>query len=321
MPGPNKTTLLVHALKGWIERSRNLPLSFKLHYPVPVDAACSELMQCILPSFPRWRDVTLYAPTASLLPLWAVGLSSSSCLRTFSMETFGPSPVVLKDLRINWIQVTELDLFLIPIPTLTECLHILKEAVNLRRCSMNAVCALSSEELEPLSLSRLEHLQLKMYRLAIATHRTWNVTQAPQWSDASSDKFVEFLEELGGHLETLHLGYLPLDARQILRCLGVVPALRSLSIALSQSDREHDFINNEFLDALTLHATADLDFCQFCDPFDWRVMVKPSTTQHYSASLLRDGDIKYLLPPANSRAWISFHPNDTQSTALDGSKT
>jgi len=190
------------------------------------------------------------------------------------METFGPSPVVLRDLGINWTEVTELDLFLIPIPTLDECLHILKEAVNLRRCSMNAACVLSSDELEPLSLPKLEHLQLKMYRLAISDsphvpflmflhslslpnlqslRLSWNVTQAPQWSNASSDRFVQFLEKLGGHLETLHLAYLPLDARQILHCLRVIPSLTCLSIALSQADREHDFIDNQFLDALTLH--------------------------------------------------------------------
>jgi len=271
MPGPNKTIFLISALKGWITRSRNLPLSFRLHYPAP-DAACIELMQCILPSLPRWRDVTLYAPIVSLLPLWEVEPSSSPCLRTFSMETFGPSPVVLKDLRINWTHVTDLDLFLLPIPTLDECFHILKEAVNLRRCSLNAACDLSLEEVEPLSLPKLEHLQLRMYRLAISDSPhvpllaflhslslprlqslkiSWNVTQAPQWSNASSDLFVEFLEELG-HLETLHLGYLPLDARQILHCLRVVPGLTSLSIALSQADRDHDFINNEFLDALAL---------------------------------------------------------------------
>ncbi|KAF7354955.1 hypothetical protein MSAN_01410600 [Mycena sanguinolenta] len=275
MPSPNKTTFLLSAMKAWMKRSRNLPLSFKLHFPVPVDAACLELMQCILLSFHRWRDVTLYAPTASLLPLWALEPNSSPCLRTLSLETFGPSPVVLRDLRINWTQVTELDLFLIPIPTLDECLHILNEAVNLRRFSMNAACVLSSEELETLSLPKLEYLQLKLYRLAISDaphvpllvflhslslpslqslNISWNVTQTPQWSNASSSKFVEFLEELGGHLETLHLGYLPLDAQQILRCLGVVPALQCFSIALPRSDREHDFIDNEFFDALTFHA-------------------------------------------------------------------
>jgi len=275
MPSPNKTAFLVSGTKAWIKRSRNLPLSFKLHFPVPVDAACIELMQCILPSFHRWRDVTLYAPTASLLPLWALEPNSSPCLRSLSLETFGPSPVVLRNLRINWTQVTELELFLIPIPTLDECLHILKDAVNLRRCSMNAACVLSSDELESLCLPKLEYLQLKLYRLAISDaphvpllvflhslslpglqslNISWNVTQAPLWPSAISGKFVEFLEELSGHLETLHLGYLPLDAQQVLRCLRVVPALRSFSIALSRSDRERDFINNEFFDALTLHA-------------------------------------------------------------------
>jgi len=275
MPSPRKTAFLLSATKGWIDRTRNLPLSFKLHYPVPIDAACTQLMQCILPSFPRWRDVTLYAPTASVLPLWQTNPSSSTCLRSFSMETFGPSPVVLKDLGINWSQVTELDLFIIPIPTLDECLHILKEAVNLRRCGLNAACVLSSDELEPLSLPKLEHLELKMYRLAISDSShvpflvflhslslpslqslriSWNVTHAPGWSNTSCDRFVEFLDGLDGHLETLHLACLPLDARQILRCLRVVPSLRCLSIALSQGDREHDFIGNEFLDALTLHA-------------------------------------------------------------------
>ena len=79
------------------------------------------------------------------------------------METLSSSQVVLKDLGIDWTQLTELDLFLIAIPTLAECLDILKEGVSIRQCSMNAVPVLGLSKLEPLSLLKLEHLQLKMY--------------------------------------------------------------------------------------------------------------------------------------------------------------
>jgi len=195
------------------------------------------------------------------------------------METFGGSPVALKHLGMNWTQVTELDLFLIPFPTLDECLRILKEAVHLRRCSMNAYWVLGSDELEPLSLPKLEHLQLGMYRPATGDRSpvpflvflhslslpslqslriSWNVmTNTTHWSNTSAGKLNAFLEGLEGHLETLHLAYLPLDARQILHCLTFVPSLKCLSIALSQADRGDDFIDNQFLDALTLHPGGD----------------------------------------------------------------
>jgi hypothetical protein len=269
--GPKHSAFLIAAMKSWIVRSRNFPLSFKLHYPV-LNATCTDAIQCILPSVARWRNVTLYAPTASLLPLWEAQATSFPSLRTLNMETFGPSILVLKDLRFNWAQITDLDLFLIPIPTFDECLHILKEGVSLRRCSLNAACVLSSDDLEVLSLPKLEHLQLKMYsgdrdgspqsRFLAFLHTlslpglkslsiSWNVARGPLWSKDSSDTFVEFLEELGGHLEALHLGYLPIDTRQILECLRAVPYLRSLSISLSRGDKERDFINNEFLGALT----------------------------------------------------------------------
>ncbi|KAJ7367886.1 hypothetical protein DFH08DRAFT_795997 [Mycena albidolilacea] len=299
-PGPKKTRFLISALHAWIVRSRNLPLSFKFGYEVPLDSTCTALMQCILPSFPRWRDVTLKAPTEGLLPLWEGKPSRTTCLRTFTMETFGHSPVDLKDLRINWTQVTELDLFIIPIPTLDECLHILKDAVNLRRCSMNALCLLSSDELEPLSLPRLEYLRLRMYKPATSDSFAapllaflhslslpglqslvidWNLIQAPQWSNASSDRFVEFLEQLDGHLETLHLGLLPLDARQILRCLRATPSLRSLGLVLPTS--EHDFI--DFLDALTLHTGSNPGLL----PILQSIQLKTDSEVFSNAALLR----------------------------------
>ncbi|KAJ6538948.1 hypothetical protein B0H19DRAFT_334273 [Mycena capillaripes] len=271
LTGPKHSAFLISAMKGWIDRSRNFPLSFTLHYPV-LDATSIDLSQSIVQSLARWRNVTLFAPTASLLPLWEAKPGSSPTLRTLNMETFGPSPFVLKNLGMNWSQITELDLFLIPIPTLDECLHILKEGVSLRRCSLNAACVFSSDDLEILHLPKLEHLQLKMYEgdmdgssqsRFLTFMRTlslprlesfsigWNVTRGPRWSKRSFDSFIEFLEELGSHLQTLHLGYLPFDTLQILDCLRVVPSIRYLSISLSQADKEHDVINNTFLGALT----------------------------------------------------------------------
>ncbi|KAK7061364.1 hypothetical protein R3P38DRAFT_2829089 [Favolaschia claudopus] len=276
MPGPSKATFLIHALRTFISRSRNLPLSFALRYPVPVDPTCTEVMHCILPTLSRWLNVTIYAPTASLIPLWHFETSNSPCLTSFTMETFGPSPVVLRGLRFDWVRVTELDLFLIPVPTLDECRRVLAEAVSLRRCSLNATCVLTSDELAPLYLPKLEHLQLKLYRMTISdsphlpfltflhsltTPRlqslklSWNATQPAHWSTASSNKLVEFLEKQGEHLDTLNLRYLPLDAQQILRCLEVVPDLKSLNIALVHGDRENDIIDNDFLQSLALNGS------------------------------------------------------------------
>jgi len=269
--GPRHSRFLISAVQDWMDRSRNFPLSFKLHCPA-LDAACTDLMQCILSSSARWRNVTLYAPSASLLPLLEAKPNSLPSLRVLNVETFGPSTIALTTFGFNWSQITELDLFFITIPTLDECLHILKEGVGLRRCSMNAACVLSSDAPELLSLPKLEHLQLKMYggdmagspqsRFLVFLRSLslprldslsigWNVTQGPRWSNGSSDSFIEFLEELGGHLEALHLGYLPFHTRQFLDCLRAVPLLKSLSISLSQADREHDSIDNEFLGALT----------------------------------------------------------------------
>jgi len=270
MLGTKQNAFLISAMKTWIDRSRNLPLSFKLHYPV-LDATCTDLVQSILPSMARWRDVTLRAPSAGLLPIWEAQPNSHPCLRTLAVETLGPYPVVLQNLRINWAQITDLDLFLVTIPTLDECFYILKEGVNLRRCKLNASCVLRSGELECLSLPKLKHLQLKMYRgggtdsqetrflmflRALTLPRldslriSWNVPHHP-WSKLSFETFIEFLEELGGHLGSLHLTYLPFNGHQFLDCITAVPALTDLGISSSQGDRQHDFIDNQFLDALT----------------------------------------------------------------------
>lgn len=280
-PGPKKSEFLISALKGWIDRSRNLPLSFKLRYPGPVsDATCTNLIQCILPSSARWRDVSLTVPSTSLLPLWEVKPNSFPSLRTLSMETAGRCPFVLKNLGINWAQITELNLALITFPTLDECLYILQEGPNLKRCSMDAICVFTSNDTKRFPLPKLEHLQLTAYggdnggflpgrpetqfiaflaALSLPGLESlkigWGVTRGPDqsyyWSDSHTTGFVDFLEGLGGHLKTLRLECLPFNAQQVLRCLEVVPCLRHLDFSMSQADWAHDFINDELLGALT----------------------------------------------------------------------
>ncbi|KAJ7179513.1 hypothetical protein C8R46DRAFT_1187780 [Mycena filopes] len=270
--GTKRNAFLISTMKTWIDRSRNLPLSFKLHYPVP-DATCADLVRSILPSVGRWRDVTLCAPGASLLPIWEAEPNSHPCLRTLTIETLGPDPVVLHHLGINWAQLTEVDLFLVTVPTLDECFYVLKESVHLRRCSLNAGCWLRSGELERLSLPNLEHLQLKMYRggpeadlliflRALSLPRLnslridWNMAPHP-WSKNLVEAFIDFLEEVRGHLASLHLAHLPFNGPQFIECLRVVPALTSLGISSSQGDRQHDFIDDRFLDALTQRPGSD----------------------------------------------------------------
>ncbi|KAJ6567277.1 hypothetical protein DFH09DRAFT_456197 [Mycena vulgaris] len=280
-PGPKKSEFLISALKGWIDRSRNLPLSFKLRYPGPVsDATCTNLIQCILPSSARWRDVSLTVPSTSLLPLWEVKPNSFPSLRTLSMETAGRCPFVLKNLGINWAQITELNLALITFPTLDECLYILQEGPNLKRCSMDAICVFTSNDTKRFPLPKLEHLQLTAYggdnggflpgrpetqfiaflaALSLPGLESlkigWGVTRGPDqsyyWSDSHTTGFVDFLQGLGGHLKTLRLECLPFNAQQVLRCLEVVPCLRHLDFSMSQADWAHDFINDELLGALT----------------------------------------------------------------------
>lgn len=279
LPGFEKCNFLISVMKRWIERSRNLPLSFKLHMNYPVlDATCTHLIQCILPSSPRWRNVTLYAPGASLVPLWEAEPSIFSSLRNLSVETVGPSPFAFKDLGVDWAQLTELNLFIIDIPTLDECFGILKQGVNLTRCSMNALCVFDSNYLDQrICLPRLEHLGLTMYgEDVVAGQREtkfmaflgafsftglqslrlgWNVTapgpnQAYYWTDGHT-RIVDFLGELRGHLKSLHLAYLPFSTRQLIECLRVVPCLTQLDITFSRADMEHDIINDELLSALT----------------------------------------------------------------------
>ncbi|KAJ7499329.1 hypothetical protein FB451DRAFT_34368 [Mycena latifolia] len=278
LPGPKESEFIISALKGWIDRSRNLPLSFKLHYPI-FDATCTNLIQCILPSSSRWRDVTLYAPSTSLFPLWDAAPNSFASLRTFSIEAVGPCHFALTDLGFRWAQIAELDLFVIPFPTLDECLHILKESVGLKRCSMHAICVFSSNEPERIALPKLERLQITVYggdngavlpgqpeerflaflgTLSLPSLESlkigWSVNRGPDrpyyWSDCHT-RFVDFLEALGSHLKALHLECLPFHARQVLECLRVVPYLRHVDFSLSQADKAHDFINNELLGALT----------------------------------------------------------------------
>ncbi|KAJ7087236.1 hypothetical protein B0H15DRAFT_781625 [Mycena belliarum] len=276
--GPKKCEFLISAMKEWINRSRNLPLSFKLHYPV-FDATCAKLIQTILPASARWRDVALYAPSTSLFPLWEAPANSFPSLRAFRVEAVGHCHFPLADLRFNWAQITDLDLFGIPFSTLDECLQILKGAASLKRCSMHAACILSSNDVERIVLPTLEHFQLTVYggdngavllgqpeeRLLaflcnLCTPRLislkigWSVRRGPlrpyYWSDCHA-RFVDFLRKSGDHLEALHLECLPFSTPQVLQCLQVVPRLRHVDFSLSQADREHDFIDDELLLALT----------------------------------------------------------------------
>jgi len=194
------------------------------------------------------------------------------------VETVGHSSVAFGDLGFNWAQITELDLFLITIPTLDECFRILKQSVNLRRCTMNAICMFTSNTLDQqLELPHLQHLRLTTYGGEIEGGRQetkfmaflgalslsglqslrigWNVAaprsnQPYYWSDGFT-KLIDFLGELRGQLKSLHLAYLPFSTRQLIECLRVVPSLRHLHITLSRADMEHDSINDELLGALT----------------------------------------------------------------------
>jgi hypothetical protein len=144
---------------------------------------------------------------------------------------------------------------------------------------MDALGVFSSTEPERISLPKLEQLQLTVYggdnggflpgrpesrflaflgTLSLPGLESlkigWGVRSPPNqpyyWSDCHAG-FVDFLEELGGHLKALHLECLPFDTHQIMQCLRVLPLLRHLTLSLFQGDRQHDFVNNEFLGALT----------------------------------------------------------------------
>ncbi|KAJ7866910.1 hypothetical protein B0H13DRAFT_2560441 [Mycena leptocephala] len=278
LPGPDKSDFLVSEMKGWLERSLTVPLSFKFYYPAS-DATCTNFIQCILASSARWRNVSLCAPSTNLLPLWEARPDSFTCLKVLKVETLRPSliPSRIFSLGVNWAQITELNLFLITMPTLDECLHILKQSISLTRCSMNAICLLSSNDIGHIHLPELEHLGLTLYEedtgslhpdsrllafldtLSIPALQSlkirWNVTRGPNrpyfWSPSYASKFVDFLGELGSHLKALHLAYLPFTTQEVLQCLRVVPLLKHLDVSLPQGEREHDFINDEFLGALT----------------------------------------------------------------------
>jgi len=275
LPGPKQSEFLLSAMKRWIDRSRNLPLSFKLEYPES-DATCHNLIRCILSSSARWHDVALKVPSTSLLPLWDAASNSFPSLRTLSMETFGACPFVLKDLGLDWARITELNLSLITFPNLDDFLHILTDAVSLKRCTMDALCVFNLDHAERVSLPQLEHLALTMYGnnnggilpgrpelRFLAFLRTlslpglksltvgWALKTPPHqtyWSDCHTG-FVHFLEE-SAHLDDLHLQWLPFDATQVIQCLRVLPLLTTLSLS-SLADDKYDFINNELLDALT----------------------------------------------------------------------
>ncbi|KAJ7067928.1 hypothetical protein C8F01DRAFT_581675 [Mycena amicta] len=264
---------LTNTLKRWLDQSRSAPVSFVLHYPV-LDATCTKILHEFLLASGRWRDVTLRAPSASLLPLWEAKPENFPVLRSLTIETVGLAPFLIRDLGISWAQLAKLDLFLITIPTLDECLDILERSVNLTSCSMNAICVLDAQDVQRLELPKLKVLQLKLYNgdpLASSASETnfhafldalncpglrsvsigWNLTLGPpRWSHP--DKLATFLRQMGGHLESLHLAYLPFDTRQVLSALESVPFLRQLRLSLSQADPENDFINNDFFRALTL---------------------------------------------------------------------
>jgi hypothetical protein len=61
LPGPDKSEFLVSEMKGWLERSPTIPLSFKFYYPAS-DATCTNFIRCLLASSARWRNVSLCAP-------------------------------------------------------------------------------------------------------------------------------------------------------------------------------------------------------------------------------------------------------------------
>ncbi|KAJ7638452.1 armadillo-type protein [Roridomyces roridus] len=257
LPGPTKRDSLIRSMREWIDRSRSLPLYFQLHTEYPVfDSTYTDVVRYLLESSSRWCEVTLHANGASLLPLWAAGTSP--------VETVGHISFAFADLTFDWAQMTELDLFLITMPSLDECFRILKQSVNLRRCTLNAVCSFTYDQ--RLEVPHLEHLSLTAFgtqiegvrqeivymaflaALALPVLRSlkigWNVA-APRanepyhWSDGCT-RLVRFLEGLQGQLQTLSLSYLPLNTGQFIQCLEAIPSLKHLVFNRSHLDIEHD---------------------------------------------------------------------------------
>ncbi|KAF7313481.1 hypothetical protein HMN09_00504000 [Mycena chlorophos] len=279
---PQTNSRLVVALAQCLTRSRGAGLSFIFRYPV-LDATCTKLFAQLLAASDRWRAVTLNAPSASLLSLWdLVGLgrggASFPALRSLSVETVGLPPASVRSLSVSWTQLTKLDLFLIAFPTLDDCLFVLQQAVNLLSCSLNAACILE-EEAPHVTLPKVADLKLKLYDghgtpslsedsfhaflecIECPNMRSfglkWNLSHGPARL-SHTDKLITFLDRQSAHLERLQLSYIPLDTPQLVRLLESVPGLRELRLAHSTIDREGDFINDQFLEALADGASTRL---------------------------------------------------------------
>jgi hypothetical protein len=265
---------LVCLLKRWLFQSRNAPLSFVIRYPA-ADATCRALVEAITPVSERWRDVTLSTPNASLLGFVAETPGSFPALKALSVECVGLPPLALRSYPINWGQLSRLDLFLISVPHLDDCLHILQHGENLVSCSMNVYCTLEARDIAPLALPKLRELSLKLHgpsREQMATNAaeaqfhaffdvlelpglhslelTWTLGNGPhRWS--RRDKLAAALRRVGAHLDCLHLGYLPFDAPIVEEALEAVPGVRQLSLSAPQGDAARDYIDNDLFRALT----------------------------------------------------------------------
>ncbi|KAF7331731.1 hypothetical protein MKEN_00052900 [Mycena kentingensis (nom. inval.)] len=272
---PQSGRRLISLLKLWIDLSKSTLLSFSLRYPKQ-DAFCVGLIQTILPVSDRWREVALQTPHAALLSFLTTNPDRFPALRSLGVECAGLPPLQLRNYDLNWAQLSKLDLFLITFPALDDCIHILRQGVNLTSCRMHVECALDEQhDLAPIVLPKLRDLQLvlhgisrdqpqinaseaKFYTVLDALELPglrslelgWNIGGGPyRWPHM--EPFIRFIRRVGANLERLRLDYLPFDKPELVSILKAVPSLRQLSLSHSRSDHASDYINDTFFDSLT----------------------------------------------------------------------
>ncbi|KAK7060150.1 hypothetical protein VNI00_000914 [Paramarasmius palmivorus] len=233
----------------------------------------------------RCHELGLSVPSACATPFLEMQPARNSftpfrALKSLKLDMQGvwytKQSLDVLSMGIDWAQMTDLHLMLDSghMLTLDECLCLLRQARSLQRCSLNAICLLSSEEQEEVSLDACRDLRLVLQgevgleaeRSAVAflsrinapflkTFQVeWFVPSPFPWDMEAEQalwapqhaRFLSFLERSGKSLETLRISHLPLAEAQLIQCIAVAKRVENLELKFSLGRDSNDPLSDRF---------------------------------------------------------------------------
>ncbi|KAG6833596.1 hypothetical protein H0H87_004223 [Tephrocybe sp. NHM501043] len=283
---PTEDQNRMKALGLWLELSRTSLMSFQVSQELvghSLDPRLVQVLAALIPHVHRWKDASFGMQSSGMELLRHIAPEDLMALRFISVDLKGPyqTPFDVQAPVIPWRQIISLNLSFDygQLLTLDECLVILVQCDNLKRCTLNVDCAFDPRA----SKARVALPRLVQFELVLQSgpHVDANDARAPAsslmffleqlklsnlpsfsvqwlvnrsawtWAVDDQSRFISILASLAPSLRSLKLAYLPFSDQDLLQCLQHLQGLSHLDLRFSLADKEHDPITDAFLIANT----------------------------------------------------------------------